>query len=344
MNLQYGISLALCSILLAGCAQSQVQQSNVPLHNSSEQNLENKVTNQKPIKPVSHSSYKSQSGYYFALIEKADKGWVIIDLRDTIMSKRQNEKQEILRVSQSYSEVVPFYETTKFHRLGDTYECSYMLTPEQYSPCNSQLTSVSVGKSLGKNVVAAALTFGLAAGSHKYIDENLIDEAIVQTDLFNAIETKKVVFEKLLYERSFSNARSIADYDKFISTYTGKDEQNYIPQALVKRDELIEKQKAEQKRQEEINRKKQEDIIAKQKAEEKAMNERKKVVEAFRKSLKNGMDTNCGPILEVRDTLVKVYFPIQNYGNEHWIKRDEIFTKEYGCRFLNGGYIMPSSY
>ena len=345
MNLKYSFCIFLGSILLSGCTQSSNQQNVTVPQATSEQPSINDIA-KKPEKPISKSSYKSQSGYYYALIEKNDRGWTIVEIRDTAMDKRQNENQEILRVNQSYAEVIPYYKTTNFHRLGDTYECSYMLKPtvDQYSPCSSQLTSASVAKSIGKNIIAAAVTFGLASGSHRYIDENLINEAVVQTDLFNAIENEKTNFEQALYERTFYNARTIADYDKFIADYTSKDKENFIPTAIKNRDQLIEKQKAEQKKLAEENKKKQEEQLAQAKAEQKASDERKKNVESFRKSLKSGMDSNCGPILEVKDSLIKIYFPVQNYGNEHWIKRDEMFPKGYGCRFVNGGYIMPSSY
>lgn len=73
--------------------------------------------------------------------------------------------------------------------------------------------------------------------------------------------------------------------------------------------------------------------------------QRKKVEKAqivsFRKSLQDGDDTNCGPVIEVKVKLVKVAYAVANYGNEHWIKRDEIFPAGYGCHFYNGQYEPP---
>jgi len=65
--------------------------------------------------------------------------------------------------------------------------------------------------------------------------------------------------------------------------------------------------------------------------------ERKKII-AFRKSLREGDDTNCGPVIEVKGKLVKVAFALANFGNEHWIKRDQILSPGYDCRFVNGQY------
>lgn len=62
---------------------------------------------------------------------------------------------------------------------------------------------------------------------------------------------------------------------------------------------------------------------------------------AFRKSLTEGDETNCGPVIESKGKLVKIAFAVANYGNEHWVRRDEIFPPDYGCRFVNGQYQMP---
>ena len=61
----------------------------------------------------------------------------------------------------------------------------------------------------------------------------------------------------------------------------------------------------------------------------------------FRNSLKEGDETNCGPVIEVKAKLVKISFPVQNYGDEHWIRRDAIFPAGYGCSFVNGQYQPP---
>jgi hypothetical protein len=69
--------------------------------------------------------------------------------------------------------------------------------------------------------------------------------------------------------------------------------------------------------------------------------EEKDRVAKFRKSLKEGGDTNCGPVIEARRSMVKVYFPVKDYGNEHWVRKEQIFPPDYGCRFVNGQYQVP---
>jgi hypothetical protein len=78
------------------------------------------------------------------------------------------------------------------------------------------------------------------------------------------------------------------------------------------------------------------DDLATQKAKE------LKAADSFRKSLKEADDTNCGPVIEVKEKLVKVSFAVKEYGNEHWIKRDQIFPTGYDCRFNNGEYQPPN--
>jgi hypothetical protein len=68
--------------------------------------------------------------------------------------------------------------------------------------------------------------------------------------------------------------------------------------------------------------------------------ERKRIT-VFRTSLKDGDETNCGPIIEVKGKLVKVSYAVANYGNEHWIRRDSIFPSSYDCQFINGEYQSP---
>lgn len=64
-----------------------------------------------------------------------------------------------------------------------------------------------------------------------------------------------------------------------------------------------------------------------------------KQVNAFRATLKVESETNCGPVIAIRGNLIQVTTPVQGYGNEHWIRRNELFPRGYGCWFLNGKYV-----
>ncbi|WP_229634307.1 hypothetical protein, partial [Duganella qianjiadongensis] len=72
--------------------------------------------------------------------------------------------------------------------------------------------------------------------------------------------------------------------------------------------------------------------------------QRKKILEEavnFRTTMKIGVETNCGPIVDIKSDMVKVYFPVKNYGTEQWIRRDEIFPPSVPCRFVDGKYQLP---
>lgn len=65
--------------------------------------------------------------------------------------------------------------------------------------------------------------------------------------------------------------------------------------------------------------------------------EQKKLT-AFRKSLKIGDDTFCGPVIEVRYPMIKIAVSAQlpGYTSEAWLKASEVYPAQYGCRNENG--------
>lgn len=58
----------------------------------------------------------------------------------------------------------------------------------------------------------------------------------------------------------------------------------------------------------------------------------------FRNLLAVGTESNCGPVIEMKGDLVKVYHPVANFGNEHWIRRDALYPAGSNCLFQNGTY------
>lgn len=104
------------------------------------------------------------------------------------------------------------------------------------------------------------------------------------------------------------------------------------------------KKKQEQDKLRALEQERQTALAQEKAAGDKKIHEQKiKEINAFRNSkLSEETMTNCGPILEVKKTMVKVYFPVKDYGNEHWISKNEIFPDGYGCIFRNGQYAGPS--
>lgn len=58
----------------------------------------------------------------------------------------------------------------------------------------------------------------------------------------------------------------------------------------------------------------------------------------FRKTLKIGSDTFCGPVIELRHPMVKIAVSAQlkGFATEAWLKTHQLFPPEYGCRNSNG--------
>lgn len=96
------------------------------------------------------------------------------------------------------------------------------------------------------------------------------------------------------------------------------------------------------RREEEARRAKAEEQQQRSAQEEQRVEAARREVTGFRKSLKDGIETNCGPVLEMKGPLVKVYFAVKDFGNEHWLRADTVFPPRYGCTFVNGKYLPPS--
>jgi hypothetical protein len=62
---------------------------------------------------------------------------------------------------------------------------------------------------------------------------------------------------------------------------------------------------------------------------------------AFRSRLKAEDETNCGPAIEIKGSLIKVYRPVAEFGTEHWLQKARLFPPGYGCSFMNGEYQPP---
>lgn len=133
-----------------------------------------------------------------------------------------------------------------------------------------------------------------------------------------AVEAQEAADRLSNYHRDFDTASTESDFEIFINKYQSSDPDNLVPKARVKLKELVTKQEAR---------------------EQLANAELAK----WRNSLQVGDETNCGEVLELRRSLVKVNFPVLNYGNEHWIRKDLILKPGAGCQFVNGNYVPPYS-
>lgn len=147
--------------------------------------------------------------------------------------------------------------------------------------------------------------------------ENLVAQA---RETLASVEAKEKDDALYRYRDAFQAATTVFELRTFIDNYSQSDPDKLIPKAHVKLSALLaqEKIEAENTRRAQVE-------------------EAKKLV-SWRKTLREGDETNCGPVLETKRGLIKVYFPVANYGSEHWIRVDQIQKAGMGCRFVNGQY------
>lgn len=162
-------------------------------------------------------------------------------------------------------------------------------------------------------------------------------------------EEEKETLEYLGDKSALEDAKTTSDVDRVISSLKWRlsngihndDPDNLMPQALQKRS-VFEKAEAKENARLEAERKREEAKLAKEESIRMAAERRQ--LDSFRKSLKEGDETNCGPVIQTKNKLVQISFAVANYGNEHWIRRDMIFPSGYGCRFINGQYQPPQQF
>jgi len=63
-----------------------------------------------------------------------------------------------------------------------------------------------------------------------------------------------------------------------------------------------------------------------------------KLVEDWRRQVKEGEDTFCGPVIEMKGNMLRLALnaPLQGYSNEIWVKKSDAYPPEFGCRNVNG--------
>jgi L-2-hydroxyglutarate oxidase LhgO len=155
--------------------------------------------------------------------------------------------------------------------------------------------------------------------------QNLIPQARIRTQSLLAQEKLQ------LYRSEFEYATTSDSLKHFIEKYRNDDPDEYVQKSQQMLPSIEAKEAAEARAQ---DKQRKAEIERARIAEE----EKSKRLNKWRSSLQVGDDTNCGPVLEVKRGLIKVSFPVQNYGDEHWIKTNLIQMPGTGCKFVNGMY------
>lgn len=304
-----------------------------------------------PIKlPQPKSDYIPDSGYYFALIQKDKQKWKIVQIEDKPTLKRANKNQEILLVTQSYSNVYPYFDETLKPQRDNEYLCDDSNITTNYTPCSSALSF----NSKSRNINDYFNNMSKDSKKYKHVSKSLINQAISDTNLYEAIESKKNSFKYTQCEERFYKANSIDDFNEFVKNYADYEEAKTMLtlalqnlQNLKEADELKKReaelsQKNYQNRNSKSEQQQERDNFNLAKKEQNSIDEYAKKLNNFRKTLKVGTPTNCGTILEIDSK--KANISIYNKDNTTWIDRNKIFPKGDGCRFVKGKYIAPPSF
>ncbi|PHS18835.1 MAG: hypothetical protein COA86_06575 [Kangiella sp.] len=151
---------------------------------------------------------------------------------------------------------------------------------KKYTPCNSVLTTVNWGRSVGKNIFAALTTVGLASGFHVAIDKEKIAVLAKSLELFDLVADfqKEKINQKYLvdYRKAFHSALTYLKLDAFILKYSGRDPDDLINRAIVLHNKakiseklaLVRLQEAELARKKSMRDKRLAEIKARRKKEE----------------------------------------------------------------------------
>jgi len=166
-----------------GCSNSTTQISTIKLQNGRLQKIE-----------IGYRNNRHYDGYY-ATIEKDLDSWKLKQISEKYLS-RNKSNQEILYTNQNIDFIQPSFDNVRYYR-GGTFECGAFADNKGYTPCNSNLMKINIGKSVAKNMIAAVLTLGLASGTHKSVDKNKITKIIKETDLIDYIRKAKKLQIKL---------------------------------------------------------------------------------------------------------------------------------------------------
>lgn len=296
----------------------------------------------------------SRAGAYFALFERQGNGSMRLATVSTSRPEVADvDRQEVLAFSADLTEVAPDYRTFIVDKESGTFECWTGLlrtrkdnATTDYNPCESALTK-TVDVNAAFNVLATAVTAGAWAltgtsSRNVAVDPDRVLALVRETGVMQQLLAKRQASHQRWYQAAFSQARTAADYDAFIRQYANDDPDGLVPLARAMREQAAQREAVERQRKEIADAAARAQRAEEQAQQRRAVEERERLEQArvagFRQSIRVGSETNCGPVLETRGDLVQVYFPVQGYGNEHWIRRGDAYPAGYGCRFYNGQY------
>lgn len=301
-------------------------------------------------KAKSDESSSLQKSYYYALIEKNEGVWKILDIKNSPIEQRTKNNQDILKISSDYKEVEPAYaKVLSADELG-RFECKNPINYKEYSVCSSLLASTHQDFS---NLFKSSDTAG---STIKSVDKELIEKIVEKSGLFKAIDAKKSIFAFESCQNRFKDAKTSDDFSIIIEECSSLKNVEQLVALAIKNREALKIQEEQRRAHDEQMAKTYELRMQKMikdaeienvrlaKIEQKSIDSVTNNIKAFRKGLSKGSQTNCGPVVDIKESSVQVLFPVKGYGDKHWINIDKIYPKGSGCQFVKGKYLAPPAF
>jgi hypothetical protein len=213
----------------------------------------------------------------------------------------------------------------------------------QYNVCASVFATSNTG--VGESVIGGLnLLFGTVR-RFVVIDTKAIVDAAQEAGLLAlVVESRDRRNAAWLdaYRAQFRNAQSLSDWTAFLRTAARADPDGLIPE-VNSRLATLEKEAMERKEAEvarlELERQERAKRLQEQKKLDEAEAARAELArQAWVKQLKIGDETFCGPVIEVRQPMIKIAVSAQlaGFASEAWLRDREVFMPMEGCSNVNG--------
>jgi len=315
MNLKVMAALTATAVL-AGCA-STPNTEHTTFQEHDKLQLGYTIHDGYPNRNVRQNS--TRNGYFVVFDVSVEQAPRIIDIQQTRPTVEDWQNKEILFVSEDLSEVQPDWRTWNPHSENlKTFICwkgSFSVDDysvlNDYNPCDSTLTQASAtAVDVVSTITNTLLTLGVGAltGSAQYsvrIDRSKVAALIETTQMMTALrETQRRVAEQ---EAKIERMRAdLAEIDR----------------KETERQRQIEAEAMERRRQ------------------QAAIERQQREVEytRWRRTLAVGSSTFCGFVIERNGPMVKIAVNtlLPGYPSEQWLKIDEVYPADLGCRNRNG--------
>ena len=167
-------------------------------------------------------------------------------------------------------------------------------------------------------------------------------EAARISEKYDEIEVEAIRSYKERQVKRFNNIGTSSDAVAFISSYKTLDLAALIPEAKIKKKNLLVAEEKERKRQAKLAEERRIAAEKKRKQQERLAEQRRieesKKLKQWRSKIQVGTETFCGPVIDINQVMVKIYVKTQlsGYASEAWLNRAELYPPSAGCRNKNG--------